>query len=180
MSLATLQIDARYDPAFLKALTPITGANSWGTGPGEDSDSQTIYFDAAFADDVLAAVQGYDAAWLDRMKGAYIDAVTMRRRSTIADSFTFNGQPMKLDPETESAVSKAYSALSRQPAGTTIDWEVSRGQFVALDLDALGALGDAAFVHVQAAFSNAKRLVELIHAADDLAALEAIDLATGW
>lgn len=178
--LSTLQVPSRFEPAFLKTLAAIGPDEAWGSGSGDTSDTQTIFFDASRNDAIISAINGYDAAHLARLKEARIETAAALRRAAISDTFTFNGQPMKLDPETESAVSKAYSALSRQPAGTTIDWEVSRGVFVALDLDALGALGDAAFLHVQAAFSNAKRLVALIHAAEDLAALEAIDLATGW
>ena len=178
--LTTLQISTRYDPTFLKSLTAIVGDSAWGTGPGDTPDVQTVIFDDAFTDDVVAAVNAYDSAWLARVKTGRIEAVAMLRRGAVINDFTFNGMAMRLDESCENALSKAYAALSRQPAGTTIDFEVSRGQFMSFDLAAVGAISDAAFVHVQRCFTNAKRLTDAINAATDLAALDAVDLETGW
>lgn len=178
--LTTLQISSRYDPAFLKSLTAIVGDAAWGTGPGDTTDVQTVIFDDAFTDDVVAAVNAYDAAWLARVKTGRIEAVAMLRRGAVINDFSFNGVPMKLDESCENALSKAYAALSRQPAGTEIDFEVSRGNFMSFDLAAVGAISDAAFIHVQKCFTNARRLTTLINAAEDLAALDAIDLESGW
>lgn len=178
--LTTLQISSRYDPAFLKSLTQIVGVSAWGSGPGDTPETQTILFDDAFTDDVVAAVNGYDAAWLARVKTGRIEAVAALRRGAVINDFSFNGVPMKLDESCENALSKAYAALSRQPVGTEIDFEVSRGNFMSFDLAAVGAISDAAFVHVQRCFTNARRLTDAIIAAEDLAALDAIDLETGW
>ena len=178
--LSTLQISSRYDPAFLKSLTPIQGDAAWGTGPGDTDGTQTIIFDDQHTDAVLAAVDGYDAAWLARVKTGRIEAVAMLRRGAVINDFSFNGVPMKLDESCENALSKAYAALSRQPAGTTIDFEVARGIFMSFDLSAVGAISDAAFVHVQKCFTNARRLTDLINAAVDLGAMDAIDLESGW
>lgn len=178
--LTTLQIASRYDAAFLKSLTPIAGDAAWGVGPGEDSATQTIIFDDSFTADVIAAVNAYDDAWLARVKTGRIEAVAMLRRGAVINDFTFNGMALRLDESCENALSKAYAALSRQPAGTTIDFEVSRGVFQSFDQGAVGAISDAAFVHVQRCFTNAKRLTDAINAAEDLAALDAIDLESGW
>lgn len=180
MTTTSLQISNRFDAAFLKSLTPIQGQDAWGVGPGYDQDTQIILFDGAYTDAITAAVDGYDDAWLARVKIGRIEAVAMLRRGAVINDFTFNGVPMRLDESCENALSKAYAALSRQPAGTTIDFEVSRGVFMSFDLAAVGAISDAAFVHVQRCFSNAKRLTDLINAAPDLAALDAIDLESGW
>ncbi|WP_312084696.1 DUF4376 domain-containing protein [Brevundimonas sp.] len=178
--LTTLQISSRYDPAFLKSLTAIVGDAAWGTGPGDTPDVQTVIFDDAFTDDVVAAVNAYDAAWLARVKTGRIEAVAMLRKGAIIDGFSFNGLPIKLDPDTENALVKAHAALSRQPEGAAIDWEVTRGVFRTFDLATIGAISDAAFQHVQAAFTNARRLTDLIQAAQDLEALNAIALDDGW
>lgn len=180
MALTTLQIDARYDPAFVKQLAQIDGADAWGVGPGEAGGAQTIIFDDAHTDVVLNAVNNYDVAHLGRVKSARIEAVAMLRRAAVMDSFVFNGMAMRLDPETENALSKAFSALQRQPAGTVVDWEVSRGVFAEFDFDTVAAISDAAFLHVQACFSNAKRLTAAILEAEDLAAIDEIDLNAGW
>lgn len=180
MTLTTLEIPAHYDPAFLKALAQIEGAAGWGVAPGDESENQRIIFEVDRTDDVVAAINGYEAAWLARAKAAAIEAVADLRKAAIRDRFSFNGMAMKLDPDTENALSKAYAALSRRAADTTIDWEVSRGVFVSLDLATIGAISDAAFAHVQAAFTNAKNLTVAINAAQDLDALDAIDLNAGW
>lgn len=179
MSLTTLQIDARYDPAFLKTLTPIAGADAWGIGPGE-AGAQTILFDDTFTEAVVDAVNRYDGAHLARVKALRVEAIAARRRAAIIDGFSFNGLPMRLDESCENALSKAYAALQRQPEGTTIDFEVSRGVFMSFDLALVGAISDAAFAHVQAAFTNAKRLTGQVQAADDIAALDAVALDDGW
>lgn len=178
--LTTLQISSRFDPAFLKSLTAIVGDAAWGTGPGDTPDVQTILFDDTFTDDVVAAVNAYDAAWLARVKTGRIEAVAMLRKGAIIDGFSFNGLPIKLDPDTENALVKAHAALNRQPEGAVIDWEVTRGVFMTFDLATIGALSDAAFQHVQAAFTNARRLTDMIQAAPDLEALNAIALDDGW
>lgn len=177
--LTNLQIDARYDPAFLKSLTTINGIDAWGGGPGAEAGTQTILFDDAFTDEVTDAVNGYDAAWLARAKAERIEEVAGARKAAIIETFSFNGISLKLDPDTENALSKAYAALERQPAGTAIDWEVSRGNFVPFDLPTVAAISDAAFAHVQACFTNAKRLTVAVNAAADLEALEAVEL-DGW
>lgn len=178
--LTTLQVDARYDPAFLKSLTTIDGTDAWGSGPGSEAGTQTILFDDSFTDEVTDAVNGYDAAWLASAKAERIEEVAEQRKAAIIETFGFNGMPLKLDPDTENALSKAYAALERQPEGTAIDWEVSRGNFVPFDLPTVAAISDAAFLHVQTCFTNAKRLTLLINAATDLEALEAIPTDTGW
>lgn len=178
--LSTLQIAKRYDAAFLKSLTPIEGEDAWGSGPGDHTGTQTIMFDDAFTDAVVAAVNGYDAAWLSRVKSERIEAVAALRRAAVIDTFTFNDMPIRLDESVENALSKAYAALQRQPEGTTVDFEISRGVFLELDLALVGAISDAAFIHVQTCFTNARRLTAVINAAEDLTALDAIDLGQGW
>lgn len=178
--LTTLQISSRYDPAFLKSLTPIQGDAAWGTGPGDTDGTQVVIFDDQHTGAVMAAVDGYDAAWLSRVKAGRIEAVAMLRKGAIIDGFSFNGLPIRLDVDTENALVKAHAALTRQPEGAAIDWEVTRGVFMTFDLSTIGAISDAAFQHVQAAFTNARRLTDLIQAASDLEALNAIALDDGW
>lgn len=178
--LTTLQIAKRIDAGFLKTLAQIEGEDAWGTGPGDHTGTQTILFDPTHTDAVVDAVNRYDAAWLERIKVGRIEAVAALRRAAVTDTFSFNGMAMRLDADAENALSKAYSALKRQPDGTSIDWEVSRGVFMSFDLAMVEAISDAAFEHVQRCFTNARRLTALINAADNLAILDAIDLDNGW
>lgn len=131
----------------------------------------------------LAAIgvtwQAPPAPSLDQAKAARVEAVAEARKAAVINGFSFNGLPLKLDESTENALGKAHTSLSRQPEGTAIDWEVMRGVFMPFDLPTVAAISDAAFAHVQACFTNAKRLTLLIHDAADLEALDAIEL-DGW
>lgn len=178
--LTSIQISNRYDPAVIKATTPIIGPDAWGVGPGDDAGTLMIVFDEGRLNEVMAAIDGYDDYILARAKSDRIEAVATRRKNAIIHGFSFNGMSMKLDPDTENALSKAYAALQRQPQGTAIDWEVSRGVFMSFDLSTVGAISDAAFGHVQACFTNSKAITAQIVAAEDMLALDALDLDSGW
>lgn len=115
----------------------------------------------------------------EALKAERLEALAERRKFA-SQNFTFNGMAMKLDPDTENAISKAIMSLERQPEGIVINWEVTRGEIVPLDLATLHAIGDAAFVHVQACFTNVAAITALILAAPDGEALDAVDLDVGW
>ncbi len=65
-------------------------------------------------------------------------------------------------------------ALARQPAGTTVAWEIADGVYIDMDLATLQAMGDAAFAHIQACFANSKALTA------SQAAGSPYDLESGW
>lgn len=113
------------------------------------------------------------------LKSERLEALAARRK-VASQNFAFAGMPLKLDPDTENAISKAIMSLARQPGGTVINWEVSRGVIVPFDLATLEAIGDAAFLHVQACFTNVAAITALILAASDAEALDAVDLNAGW
>jgi len=102
------------------------------------------------------------------------------RREQAETAFSYGGVPVKLDEGTTARLAAASAGLARRPSGETVDWQLARGVFQALDLAALEAFGDAAFAHVQACFANARTLAEAINAAADLDALREIDLDAGW
>lgn len=180
MYLSTLQIDSRYDPDFLKSLIPVGAEEAWGVSAGDIAYTQTIFFDETHNEALVEAINGYDAAWLARAKRIRIEAVAALRQGVVCDGFSFNRTAMVLNESTENALSKAFAALQRQPVGTQIDWEISRGVFESFDLAAIGAISDAAFIHVQQGFSNARRLTALVSSATTLDALAAVDITAGW
>lgn len=102
------------------------------------------------------------------------------RREQAETAFSYGGVPVKLDEGTTARLAAASAGLARKPSGETVDWQLARDVFQALDLAALEAFGDAAFDHVQACFANARTLAEAINAAADLDALRVIDLDAGW
>ena len=118
-------------------------------------------------------------ATLAEAKTARLEALAARRKIA-SQNFTFNGMALRLDPDTENAISKAIQSLARQPEGTVINWEVSRGIIVPFNLATLYAIGDAAFLHIQACFTNVAAKTTLINAAETIEAVNAVDLETGW
>lgn len=113
-------------------------------------------------------------------KAARLEDIADRRRLAAQNFSLPGGGSMRLDPDTENAIAKAIQGLERQPVGATILWEISRGVVMPLDLPALYAIGDAAFLHVQACFARVATLTAEVMAAEDEAALEAIDINAGW
>lgn len=116
---------------------------------------------------------------LDALKLERLEALASRRKAATQD-FSFNGITLRLDPDTENAISKAIQSLNRQPPGTAISWEVSRGVVVPFDLPTLEAIGDAAFLHVQACFTNVAAITSAINTAEDLDDLRTVNINTGW
>ena len=160
-----------------------TAEGTFAIGPADVTFDGNV---ASFAT-VLLWSDGERADWgirrleptLDDLKALKLEALAARRK-VASQNFTFAGMPLKLDPDTENAISKAIMSLARQPEGTVINWEVSRGVIVPFDLVTLEAIGDAAFVHVQACFTNVAAITALIVAAADAEALDAVNLDTGW
>lgn len=158
------------------------GVTDWSPGEGliavEAPEGVGIgwsYIDGQF----IAPPAAPPFATLAEAKAARLDALAARRKGA-SQAFTFNGMSLRLDADTENAISKAIQALERQPEGTTISWEVSRGVIVPFDLATLHAIGDAAFLHVQACFTNVATITALINAAETVEAVQAVDLQTGW
>lgn len=121
----------------------------------------------------------FDLTTIDVERGRRIEEVAANRKAA-SQRFVFNGLSMLLDPDTENALSKALQALQRAPAGSHVDWEVSRGIFMTFDLNTVAAIGDAAFMHIQSCFTNARALTLAVNAATSIEELYAIDLTTGW
>lgn len=101
-------------------------------------------------------------------------------RKAAVMNFSFMGMPLLLDGDTENALSKAIQGLTRAPIGSTVDWEIMPGYFQTFDLATVSAIGDAAFAHVQACFTNVKNKVLAINAATTVEDVMAIDLTSGW
>lgn len=101
------------------------------------------------------------------------------RRVRAEQAFLFGGMPLKLDEATQARISGAIQYLTRNPA-VTVPWQVSRGVFVDLGLPQVQALADASGAHVQACFTNARVLATQINAAATIAAVEAVNLDSGW
>jgi len=93
---------------------------------------------------------------------------------------TMGGNPLATDRTTQAKLTAAYVKASADPAYTIADWKSGPGTFSPLDAATIMAAADAVEAHVQACFSNEAALSASILAATDMAALEAVDITTGW
>lgn len=195
--LTTLQIDARYNPAFLKSLTLITGNDSWGSGPGDVPEMQTIYFDSASADEVVAAINGYDDAWLDFTKSQHTRKVNAMRDDKIENGYTFvsGGETYVIQStqsDRENVIGLAVAAMGAIGQGAlpgNLEW-LTPGQpfgFIAADnrtipLDAQGmmALYQRGLGFKMGVTLYARALKDALLAAPDLIILDGINIEVGW
>ena len=93
---------------------------------------------------------------------------------------TMGGNPLATDRTTQAKLTAAYVKASADPAYTIADWKSGPGVFAPLDATTIIAAADAVETHVQACFTNEATLSASILAATDMAALEAVDITTGW
>lgn len=125
---------------------------------------------------------GPEPLTLEQVKAARLEQLAIRRK-VATQTFSFNGMQMLLDKDTEDAIAKCKQGLedllSIQEA-PSIDFEISRGVFITMDLPTITAIGRAAFLHVQACFSRVKALTADILAATDEGAVLALDIDAGW
>lgn len=92
---------------------------------------------------------------------------------------TVNGMPVRTDRESTAKITAAYVQAKDNPF-FAVRWKVDVGVFITLDAATIIALGDAVTTHVQACFGNEDALTVSILAAQDQAALDAIDINEGW
>lgn len=106
-------------------------------------------------------------------------ALAARRWQAETGGIVVGGLAVKTDAETSAKLTAAYVQAEKN-AAFTVRWKVETGVFVTLDAATIIALGDAVTVHVQACFNREDELTTAILAAADAAALEAIDIESGW
>lgn len=102
-----------------------------------------------------------------------------RRWEAETGGIVLGGVPIKTDRESTAKITAAYVQASANPS-FTVRWKVDTGVFVTLDAATIIAIGDAVTAHVQACFDNEDVLTTAIRAAEDLVALDAIDIEAGW
>lgn len=153
--------------------------------------------DEAFAAEVgwVAAEDGVEAGWTWDGESFTAPVVPIgelldRRLAELADlrwrketgGIVVGGMPIKTDRESQGLLTGAYIMASANPA-FSINWKVANGVFVPIDAATIVMAGDAVTGHVQACFDREEELTTLLisaFAADDAAALAAIDITAGW
>lgn len=144
-----------------------------------------------FAPGVLAVSEGewtvanpdaYDtlvAARLADQKAQKLAALAARRWQAETGGIVFMGMSIKTDEDTQRKITGAYVQADKNPSFTA-KWKMDAGVFVTLDAATIIAIGDAVTGHIQTCFDKEGDLSDLILAAADDAALDAIEIDTGW
>lgn len=106
-------------------------------------------------------------------------ALSERRWQAETGGTLVGGVPVKTDASSTAKITAAYVQAKENP-NFTVNWKVATAMFVTLDAATIIAIGDAVTAHVQACFDNEMALTASIMLAADVAALDAIDINSGW
>jgi hypothetical protein len=124
-------------------------------------------------------VAEYGDAHAEQVEMALARLAARRERALAAFRAVVAGTEyaMPLTRDTRADIAEAERFLKRQGAGARVDWEIADGVWLALTLDDLTGLADAAGHWAQACYSASRRIAGAIAAAE--APLLA-DLEAGW
>lgn len=112
-------------------------------------------------------------------KTAKLASLAAKRWQVETGGIIVAGMPIKTDEDTQRKITGAYVQVTRDPS-FVVKWKVAPGVFIDLDAATIIAIGDAVTAHIQACFANEAALTAAILAAADIAALDAIDIESGW
>ncbi|MDP3494623.1 MAG: DUF4376 domain-containing protein [Hyphomonadaceae bacterium] len=121
-----------------------------------------------------------EAVPLADLKAAKLEAIRARRRVAENAGVTVGGVRVRTDETTQAKITGALMLFQLNDKLVSLDWEATPSAFVTLDQPTLQAIGLAIGAHVQACFTRSRELSEAVTAARDLAALDAVDVSTGW
>lgn len=111
---------------------------------------------------------------------AKLEALSWRRFEAETGGTVFNDVPIRTDRETSAIITAAYVSAIENPDFVIPNWKVANGTFMTLDASTIIALANAVRAHVQATFDHEAVLTAQILAAEDEAALDAVDIEAGW
>lgn len=128
-----------------------------------------------------ARLPGPELTFAER-RAAKLSALANRRWQAETGGIVVGGVSVKTDRESQGKLTAAYVKAMNDPGFAIANWKVAPGVFVQLDAAGIIAIGDAVTAHVQSCFDREVDLDAAIMAvADgDVAALDAIDIDTGW
>ena len=118
------------------------------------------------------------APTLDQAKAQRLQALADRRWQA-CQTFTYDGVRTQADPAIP-AVTAAVVSSQFVPPGTLRTWKLGTGEFRQWAITDIIAFGMAVSAHVQACFNIEAERSDSINVAEDMGALEAIDIETGW
>ncbi|PBC02676.1 DUF4376 domain-containing protein [Mesorhizobium sp. WSM3860] len=136
----------------------------------------TLFADAA----PIAAAYSPPTVTLEESRAAKLAALAEKRWKVETGGTIVGGVPVRTDANSQAKITGAVLLFGNDPELTAIDWEAQPGVWVTVDAATMKSIGVAIGRHVQACFSRAKALSAEIVAAFDSAALDAVDIESGW
>jgi hypothetical protein len=104
--------------------------------------------------------------------------ITARRWDAETGGIVLSGMAIATDVSTQAKLSGALQ-LVQADADTVIEWKAANGAWVELNATTVTAVAQAVGTHVQSCFSREKALHTATDAAEDIAALNLINVQTG-
>lgn len=115
---------------------------------------------------------------LEEAKQYLTKAVNDKRKQVEQGGVNFNGSRIDTDKDSQGKINGAVSLAQLDPE-LVIDFKGAEG-WVKLAAPEMIAVGMAVARHIQACFTKERELNELIEQADSHAALEKLDITSGW
>lgn len=134
-------------------------------------------------DAMSRVLETYPAAYADEVLKPALLIALADKRYAMQVAMPYSGVTLPCDQTTISTI--AAKVLVMDKAGQTdgsFNWKVPGDPttWLTLTYDELVALGTAINDHIQACFDNEKALFDAITAAEDVDAVQAIDIGSGW
>ncbi len=133
----------------------------------------------SLVDGVPTIVRKTETISMSERKQQMLAELANKRWQVENGGIQFGMAAVATDDRSKLMISAARTKAKEDPAYTT-RWKVAPGQFVTLDAPTLIAFGDAIEAHVSACFEHEEALSDQIASAKTHAALDAIDITTGW
>lgn len=119
-----------------------------------------------------------------KIKDEMLDYIRKLRKTKeeSGTTFTLDGEnySIKTDAWTQVKLDQTKTALEVDDSLTEVDWEREPYEWSTVDLDQVKIMITAVSRHVEACFSNVKRLQEDIETAESFQDLQNIDTHSGW
>lgn len=106
-------------------------------------------------------------------------ALAAHRYEVETGGVSVGGIVVATDRQSQSMITGAVSKAQRDPNFVT-RWKGADGNFTTVDASTILMIGDAVSDHIAACFDREASLLADLEAAEDAAALEAIDITAGW
>ncbi len=121
-----------------------------------------------------------DTRTLEEARKAKRDAIAARRWAAQTNMAYDGVQPVAYGADTAGNLMATMSALGAQPQGAIAPWKLGAGAFRAWTLPQFQMFFAAGMAHVAGCFAREAQLNVALDACADVAAVDALDIETGW